>query len=307
MRARRALLVGSMSVTTWIALGGVARADNCGSPSDCFFTERAAILALIGIATLGALLVFGPGAAAATLFWGADIAEVVTGRDLLTWEKMPRWQAALGMIDPLPGNVGSRGVRQVIRQGDELLPTDDILRRAGRYSSASTLERRALSEELGMMGGHKYLRDVSGDPRLRVFTPESTDEVADYATRVRNGTPWEGAVTFKGAHATNIVYFDGKTLHVVEAKGGSSGLGYRTGVHILPGERLSQGTEAYLADIAEAMRSSTMEDGRNVIGRALAENEDLIRYVSVRTGGRGDLLSGSARITVEHVFMEPRW
>lgn len=103
----------------WLIFDGVALADNCGTPSDCFFTERAAILALIGVATLGALLIFGPGAAAATLFWGWDIAELAIGRDLLTWEEMPRWQAAMGMIDPTPGNVASRGGRRVGREVTE--------------------------------------------------------------------------------------------------------------------------------------------------------------------------------------------
>ncbi len=110
--------VAAVGVLWWLQ-SGVAYADNCGSPSDCFFSQRAAILALLGIATLGAFVVFGPAGAAATLFWGWDIAELATGRDMLSWERMPRWQAAVGMIDPTPGNVGSRGGRRLLREAAE--------------------------------------------------------------------------------------------------------------------------------------------------------------------------------------------
>lgn len=116
---RRAVTVSLVAVALWMAQGDIAGADNCGDPSDCFFSERAAIVALIGIATLGALFVFGPGAAAATLFLGSDVAELATGRDVLSWEETPRWWAALGMIDPTPGNLGARGARRAVREGME--------------------------------------------------------------------------------------------------------------------------------------------------------------------------------------------
>lgn len=105
-----------LTLALWLVQDSVAYADNCGSPSDCFFTERAAIIALIAIATIAALIFFGPGAAVAVLFLGWDIAEAATGRDLLTWEETPRWVAALGIIDPTPGNVASRGGKRVVKE-----------------------------------------------------------------------------------------------------------------------------------------------------------------------------------------------
>jgi len=116
---RRLSIALLLTLPLWLAQDGIALADNCGSPSDCFFTERAAILALIGIATLAALFIFGPGAAVATLFLASDVAGLLTGRDVLTWKKAPRWQTALGMIDPTPGNVGTRGGKRLVTEGVE--------------------------------------------------------------------------------------------------------------------------------------------------------------------------------------------
>lgn len=56
------------------------------------------------------------------------------------------------------------------------------------------------------------------------------------------------------------------------------------------------------------MRQSSLRDGRREIGRAIerAYRREEVRYVSVRAGGRDQLLAGNEpKPVVEHVFLEP--
>lgn len=98
------------------------------------------------------------------------------------------------------------------------------------YGRADTTPARRgrISEEIGEAGGMSYLRNVSGNPDLPMVRPSSDAEVAGLRDAFESGEPWPHAVSFGGSHATNIVYFDGDTLHIIEAKGGSSPYAVRT-------------------------------------------------------------------------------
>lgn len=151
MRTRTIGILATTSVA-WIAQTGVALADNCGSPSDCFFSQRAAILALIAIATIAAFVVGGPGAAFATFFIASDVATAATGRDPLTWEKTPRWVGALGLIDPTPGNVGARGGTRLAREVAEEFAEDGgerTLREGAEAFGDEGAERAAVEVRVG--------------------------------------------------------------------------------------------------------------------------------------------------------------
>lgn len=152
-------------LAAWVAQTGVAIADNCGDPSDCFSSQRAAILALIAIATVAAFVVGGPGAAIATFFLASDLATVATGRDPLTWEKTPQWVGALGIIDPTPGNVGARGGTRLARELAEEV-TEEAAERAVREAA-----ERAVRE------GTEEVTEEAAERALR----EGTEEVAEQA------------------------------------------------------------------------------------------------------------------------------
>ncbi|MGH9153889.1 MAG: hypothetical protein ACRD03_16190 [Acidimicrobiales bacterium] len=139
------------------------------------------------------------------------------------------------------------------------------------------------------------------------FRPTADADVAGYADMLDTGEAWPGAVTFGGTRATNIVHWDGETLHVIEAKGGSSAYGDRLSSVVRPGQRISQTDPQYPRDVADDMMESSLRDGRNEIGDAIdrAYRRREVRYVSVRTGGRDALFAGQPTTEVEHVFLEP--
>jgi hypothetical protein len=231
---RRTATAAVATLALWSAQSGTAVADNCGSPADCFFSERAAIVALIGIATLGALLVFGPGAAAATLFWGSDVAELATGRDLLTWEESPRWWAALGMIDPTPGNVAARGARRAVREGLEegaekgarrVDDTAGVPPQRGAPGGGRKLDPHNREEPVyGAPAGYfddaywRRVEDLPGDPdRGFKVTPSSWDEAkvaahmekrGDFGRLERPSKPGQGDFVDEAGQHWDIKGFD---------------------------------------------------------------------------------------------------
>ncbi|HRH40529.1 MAG TPA: pre-toxin TG domain-containing protein [Pyrinomonadaceae bacterium] len=75
----------------------IARADNCGSFSDCYNTFQVALASLLGLgvfaALLSLLLDFTP-------FVGTikGFIEAKTGRDLITGEQLAMWQRVLGVV-----------------------------------------------------------------------------------------------------------------------------------------------------------------------------------------------------------------
>lgn len=295
-----------------------AAADNCSVFTDCFNQANAAAEAAFGLTLLAGLslaLDFLPfvGTAKGGI-------EAVTGRDLLTGEELAPWERALGIIPFLPGSVLLRGLDDV---GDVAGATrrvggapparhlDEFPNRSlvDEYRNpATTPARRArISEQLGEEGGNRYLRDITGRGDLTPIRPTSDADVAGWADMLDSGQAWPHPVQFGGSRATNIVYWDGTTMHIVEAKGGSSAYGTRVSGTVDPGQPMSQTHPDYPNDVAADMANSSLRDGRNEIGEAIqrAYLRDEVRYVGVRTGGRDALHAGDPTTVVEHVFKEP--
>jgi len=104
---------------------------------------------------------------------------------------------------------------------------------------------------------------------------------------------------------TNLVHYDGRTLHVVEAKGGNGQCIDRVS-SLEPPKRIAQTDEFYPRDVAADMQKSRLTDGRHELGRLIRrayQSED-VRYVGVRTGPREELLSGTPQTVVEKIIKE---
>jgi Pre-toxin TG len=157
-----------------------------------------------------------------------------------------------------------------------------------------TTARTALAEEIGESGAVDYLNHALGGNITSVRSTPSA--VSGYARRVADGVPWDHAITYKGKGVTNVVYWDGSVMHVIEAKGGSSQIGTR----VINGADTRQDTPAYLKDIYKAMQKSNITDGRREIGKAIeAAGLNLtINHLVVRTGPYTQLVKGSATVKV---------
>lgn len=132
-----------LPLLVWLGLGvllwpEIACADNCGSFSDCFTTLRAALAATIGIGLFAALLSFGldliPSVGTVK-----GLIETVTGRDLLTGEKLAVWERVLGIVPfggALLGDTTAMMVRDVDRVGDMLGTARGAARAVARADDA---------------------------------------------------------------------------------------------------------------------------------------------------------------------------
>lgn len=158
-----------------------------------------------------------------------------------------------------------------------------------RYNKTSGSKRRKLSEQIGELGAADYLEAVTGRQPLKVFRPTSDADVVDLVQRFDDDVPWDSPVAYGGRNVTNIVYFDGELLHVVEAKGGAGKYGDRAVRFIAErrGKRVGQLESHYPLEIAGAMQHSGRADGRNAIGELVvaAKDDEALSYVSVRTDG----------------------
>jgi hypothetical protein len=118
-------------------------------------------------------------------------------------------------------------------------------------------------------------------------------------------------VAYPGSRATNLVYFDGQHLRIVEAKGGSSGYGDRIANYVndnrVVNGRISQTHPNYPEDVAYDMRNSPLTDGRTAIGDLVMKSytNKTVEYVGVRTGGYREILAGEPSVILEHRFLTP--
>ncbi|MGY4644480.1 pre-toxin TG domain-containing protein [Cellulomonas sp. URHB0016] len=343
---RRALRVAQLACGVWTTTAVVslltaapAAADNCSAFTDCFGVANSAVEAAFGLSLLAVLsmvLDFVP-----FVGTGKGAIEAVTGRDLLTGQELAPWERALGIV-PFLASAGV--VAGLARHLDDLphaprVPDaphaadvphhtppapprlaqpppvgrtyahpPEMPRLVTDYGTATRRSERArISEQLGELGARQYLRDVSGDPNLALLRPTSPADVADLVRQFGDGEPWDVAVAFSGKNVTNVVHFDGSTLHVVEAKGGGSGYADRQSVFVDRTRRIDQTDPLYPRDVADSMQGSAIADGRQEIGSLIEEAySDLqVRYVGVRTGPYAELLAGNPTITVEKIFLEP--
>lgn len=167
--------------------------------------------------------------------------------------------------------------------------------------------RAQISEEIGELGAVNYLESVTGR-QLDLLRPTSDAAVADFARQFDAGEAWTTPVAFRGRNVTNIVYFDGEVLHIVEAKGGAGRYTDRISRLNRSGtpNRIGQTNAKYPLDVAHDMIDSPKTDGRNIIGEIVhtAYRDEVVSYVGVRTNGHN---TGDVAITVvEHTFLIPR-
>ena len=163
--------------------------------------------------------------------------------------------------------------------------------------------RTRLSEEIGELGAVDHLQDITGRD-VGILRPTSDADVADLIDRFDDGVAWDDAVAFNGRNVTNIVYFDGQTLHIIEAKGGASTFGDRVSSTGRggPDGRISQTDPEYPLDVSFDMQNSGINDGRNGIGALVEDAYDTrsVRYSGVRTSGHQ--VGNSPTTVVENVF-----
>ena len=161
------------------------------------------------------------------------------------------------------------------------------------------------SEDVGEAGAHDYLKKVTGKDDLQMITPTKDNPLEAGKYGKEPGKPWPNAVAFNGRNVADVSYWDGKTMHVVEAKGNGSTLsGGMTGrtQRFDPSDgspvpqanrpvdvKLNQGDEDYLKDVAANMKhtqpTAKSYDGRAEVGTAIWDSikDGNYKYVPVNT------------------------
>ncbi|MEV4417451.1 pre-toxin TG domain-containing protein [Catellatospora sp. NPDC049609] len=139
--AARLTLAAATGAAAVMVLPGAAYADNCGSMSDCYYTARAALAALVGLSVLfGVLLSVGldfvPGVGTVK-----GVIEAITGKDLITGQELAWWERLLGIV-PVIG--GAAGVAAAIAKGGRAIDDiADVGRAADRIGDAAEAARDA--------------------------------------------------------------------------------------------------------------------------------------------------------------------
>jgi hypothetical protein len=132
---RGAVLVAGAVAVGVIGWPGIAYADNCGSLTDCYFTARSALAALVGLSVLFGVLLsimldFLPGIGTAK-----GIAEAVSGEDLVTGQELEWWERMLGLLPLLGGLVGA--IAAISKLADAADAASDLARGADRAGDAA--------------------------------------------------------------------------------------------------------------------------------------------------------------------------
>ncbi|BCJ39909.1 hypothetical protein GCM10010168_27680 [Actinoplanes ianthinogenes] len=159
--------------------------------------------------------------------------------------------------------------------------------------------KRKASEAMGESGAVTWLRSRT-KRRINLSRPTVS---RPFTWSFSPGVPWADAVAFHGSNVTDVTYWDGALLHIVEAKGGGSALstGMRARIQRYDPDtaqmnpqklrqsasppRVSQRTLAYLIDIAYSMCASKSQDRRALVGKAIlnAIESGKIEYLAVST------------------------
>ena len=140
------------------AFPDVALADNCGSLTDCFSTQRAAVAATVGLGIFAAILSIGLDFVP-VVGQVKGVIEAITGRDMITGEKLETWERAMNLVPfGAIGKVGKLG--DILDAGVDLSKglrhTDDVdeLVDAGRAGRAE-FPTGGLRDDIGGTGsGH---------------------------------------------------------------------------------------------------------------------------------------------------------
>lgn len=158
--------------------------------------------------------------------------------------------------------------------------------------------KRKASEKMGEAGALDYLKKRTGNSDLSLVTPSGKKplDLSLYGTDTKK--PWPNAVALNGSGVADVTHYDGKKVHVVEAKGGSAQLsngpfgGRKDG-------KLGQGDNDYLKDVANQMEKSGHADGRSAVGAAINKTigTNNLEYTTVST--RFDKATGNAIVRRE--------
>lgn len=143
LRVLRALAGGAIAavvaiVVAALVLPPMAYADNCGSLTDCYYTARAALAALVGLSVLFGVLIsltldFLPGVGTVK-----GIIEAITGRDLVTGQELAWWERALGVVPVVGGLAGTAAAASRLGRAADAA---DLFSRGGKLSNLEVLER----------------------------------------------------------------------------------------------------------------------------------------------------------------------
>ncbi|NCR26919.1 MAG: hypothetical protein GPJ15_09745 [Microcystis aeruginosa G11-06] len=142
-----------------------AMAHNCSGLQDCYQQSKLAALAAALIALLLSLLLdFSP------IGYWKGLLEAITGRDILTGDKLAWWQRALNLVP------GGKGARTAAKAVDDV---SDIAKAVNKVSDAAKV-----GEELG---------DTAKAAGKMGEAAKAVDEVGDAAkgvhSRYKDGTP----------------------------------------------------------------------------------------------------------------------
>jgi hypothetical protein len=145
---------------------GVAFADNCGSLSDCYYTARAALAALAGLAILFGVLLSVALDFVPVVGTAKGVVEAVTGRDLITGQELAWWERLLGIVPIVGGAAGvvgalSRGSRAVdlFSSGAKLSSAEVIAGGIGLERSMDTVNHYARLAEVDFRGANVHVLD----------------------------------------------------------------------------------------------------------------------------------------------------
>lgn len=158
----------------YFAFPDVALADNCGSLTDCFNTQRAAVAATVGLGIFATLLSIGLNFVP-VVGQVKGIIEAITGKDLITGDKLETWERAMNLVPfGAIGKVGKLG--DILDAGGDLgkglRHTDDVegLVDAGRTGGRAEGALRNGDDIGGAGSGHPRGSsepdvDAGGGPR----------------------------------------------------------------------------------------------------------------------------------------------
>src|SRR5689334_22932687 len=196
-----------LAVAAVLLLPTPVLADNCGSLSDCYGVLRAALAAMVGIALLVGLVGFGWSALGLAIT-AAGVVEAITGRSLLTGERLATWErivgvvplGALGATRTITGGMArmaaSAGRNTVVRQGLRILSVNrhaatgsrasrlahDFASRGLRYEEVERTVIRAIGPLRRLAPGMTQGSIRMGDTQIRynVFTRPNGESVVNF-------------------------------------------------------------------------------------------------------------------------------
>ncbi|HCT76956.1 MAG TPA: hypothetical protein DGT23_10275 [Micromonosporaceae bacterium] len=122
MRLTMRIITGAVAGAAFgvLFLPGIAGADNCGSMSDCYYTARAALAALVGLSVLFGVLLSMALDFVPVVGTVKGIIEAITGKDLITGQELAWWERLLGVVPVLGGLTALAAISKISRAADDI-------------------------------------------------------------------------------------------------------------------------------------------------------------------------------------------